>query len=197
MENNEQKSEQQSAKQAASENSKQNSKKGITNLIIVLLLLLLTVNIGITIWDVFFRESGKTALSPDFAPMKDEQYAESYEESDTEKLPQAEGGGSVSLTYSTDVQITLQDDKAKLFFANPGKSNQDMVLQLVIQNEVIAQSGKITPGKKVHTLALLEGAAEKLQYGGYEGEFIVLYYQPDSGEKSIVNTKIPVKITVK
>lgn len=85
---------------------------------------------------------------------------------------------------------------AELYFVNPGKSNQDMVLQLVIQDEVVARSGKISPGKQVHKLELLEDAAKKLQSGGYEGKFTVLYYQPDSGEKSIVNTEIPVNITV-
>lgn len=35
-----------------------------------------------------------------------------------------------------------------------------------------------------------------LSAGGYEGKFAVLYYDPDTGEKAVVNTEIPVTITV-
>lgn len=61
---------------------------------------------------------------------------------------------------------------------------------------MIAQSGTILPGKQIEKLDLLEDAAAKLQPGGYNGEFVVLYYQPDTHEKTIVNTEIPVNITV-
>ena len=45
-------------------------------------------------------------------------------------------------------------------------------------------------------LPVLEGAEEMLQPGGYEGKFIVLYYDQTSGEKSMVNTEIPITINV-
>lgn len=32
--------------------------------------------------------------------------------------------------------------------------------------------------------------------GGYEGKFIVLYYDSVSGEKAVVQTEIPVRVTV-
>ena len=35
-----------------------------------------------------------------------------------------------------------------------------------------------------------------LSPGGYEGKFIVLYYDPDSGEKAMVNTEIPITVNV-
>ena len=71
-----------------------------------------------------------------------------------------------------------------------------MVLQLVVQDVVIAQSGTISPGKRVEKLDLLPDAAQRLSPGGYEGKFLVLFYQPDTHEKTIVNTEIPVQITV-
>ena len=61
---------------------------------------------------------------------------------------------------------------------------------------ILAQSGKLSPGKQLDTLELLEGAASRLQPGGYNGQFVVLFYQPDTGEKTIVNTEIPVDVTV-
>ena len=50
--------------------------------------------------------------------------------------------------------------------------------------------------KQIEKLDLLEETAAKLQTGGYNGQFVVLYYQPDTREKTIVNTEIPVNITV-
>ena len=70
------------------------------------------------------------------------------------------------------------------------------MLQIVVQDEIIVQSGLLKPGNQVTALELLDGAAGKLSAGGYEGKFAVLYYDPDTGEKAVVNTEIPVTITV-
>lgn len=139
----------------------------------------------------------RTTLAPDYAPVNEEKYAEDIGDDGDKKLDQAEGGGAVSLTYSTDVDISLDKKLATLFFANPSKSNQDMVLQIVVRDVVVAQSGTISPGKQIGKMDLLSSGARKLQAGGYDGKFVVLYYQPDTHEKTIVNTDIPVKITVK
>lgn len=162
--------------------------------LLLLLLLLLLISIGITVWTLFFR--APTTLAPDYAPREKEQYAEDIGDTGDEKLEQQEGGGSVSLTYTMEVTVSLTDQTASVYFANPSKSNQDMVLQIVVQDTVIAQSGTISPGKLVEKLDLLQGAADMLSPGGYNGEFKVLYYQPDTHEKTIVNTEIPVNITV-
>ncbi len=162
--------------------------------IILLLLLLLLIAIGVTLLALFFRE--ETTLTPDYAPRREDKYAQSLDDQGDEKLEQVQGGGAVSLTYSTKVTVTLDDGMASVYFANPSKSNQDMVLQLVVQDVILAQSGRLSPGKQLDTLELLEGAASRLQPGGYNGQFVVLFYQPDTGEKTIVNTEIPVDVTV-
>ena len=162
--------------------------------IILLLLLLLLIAIGVTLWALFFRE--ETTLTPDYAPRREDKYAQSLDDQGDEKLEQVQGGGAVSLTYSTKVTVTLDDGMASVYFANPSKSNQDMVLQLVVQDVILAQSGRLSPGKQLDTLELLEGAASRRQPGGYNGQFVVLFYQPDTGEKTIVNTEIPVDVTV-
>ena len=163
--------------------------------IILLLLLLLLIAIGVTLWALFFRE--KTVLTPDYAPRQEDKYAQSLGDQDDEKLDQAQGGGAVSLTYNTQVTVDLAGNKASIYFANPTKSNQDIVLQLTVQDVILAQSGKLSPGKQLDTpLELLDGAADRLQPGGYEGQFVVLFYQPDTGERTIVNTEIPVDVTV-
>lgn len=171
------------------------NKKSKPNLLIPVLLIITVIAICVTVWALFFRDSGP-ALAPDYAPQEEEQNAETIPNDTGEKMENPEGGGSVSLTYSREVSIDLSDETATLLFANPGKSNQDMVLQIVIQDTVIVQSGMLKPGNQVTALDLLDGAAKKLSAGTYEGNFNVLYYNPETGEKAIVNTEIPITITV-
>ena len=172
----------------AEANDKKKKKKLLIFLILFILLdiILLVVLLGT-----------HTTLAPDYAPVNEEKYAEDIGDDGDKKLDQAEGGGAVSLTYSTDVDISFDKKLATLFFANPSKSNQDMVLQIVVHDVVVAQSGTISPGKQIGKMDLLSSGARKLQAGGYDGKFVVLYYQPDTHEKTIVNTDIPVKITVR
>lgn len=171
------------------------NKKSKPNLLISVLLIITVIAICVTVWALFFRDSSP-ALAPDYAPQEEEQNAETIPNDTGEKMENPEGGGSVSLTYSREVSIDLSDETATLLFANPGKSNQDMVLQIVIQDTVIVQSGTLKPGNQVTALDLLDGAAKKLSAGTYEGNFNVLYYNPETGEKAIVNTEIPITITV-
>ena len=175
----------------------QNKKMNKTTIVAAVLALITVVAVCITVWALFFRDSGgQQVLTPDYAPQKQEQNAETIPDDTGDKMENPQGGGAVSLTYSNEVTIDLSDKAAGLYFANPGKSNQDMVLQIVIQDTVILQSGTLSPGHQVKLLNLLEGADDMLQPGGYEGKFIVLYYDQTSGEKSMVNTEIPITINV-
>ena len=173
-------------------NTQQEDKKKKKKLLIFLILFIL---LDIILLVVLLGTH--TTLAPDYAPVNEEKYAEDIGDDGDKTLDQAEGGGAVSLTYSTDVDISLDKKLATLFFANPSKSNQDMVLQIVVHDVVVAQSGTISPGKQIGKMDLLSSGARKLQAGGYDGKFVVLYYQPDTHEKTIVNTDIPVKITVR
>ena len=173
-------------------NTQQEDKKKKKKLLIFLILFIL---LDIILLVVLLGTH--TTLAPDYAPVNEEKYAEDIGDDGDKKLDQAEGGGAVSLTYSTDVDISLDKKLATLFFANPSKSNQDMVLQIVVHDVVVAQSGTISPGKQIGKMDLLSSGARKLQAGGYDGKFVALYYQPDTHEKTIVNTDIPVKITVR
>lgn len=172
----------------------QNKQKGV--IFLILLLLVITISaVAISVWAIWFRPP-KTVLSPDYAPRAEEEYAQPIDDTEEEKLEQPSGGGAVSLTYATSVSIDLSEENATLYFANPSRSNQDMVLQIAVQDTVIVQSGKLSPGSQVNTLDLLAGAEEQLQPGGYDGKFVVFYYQPETGEKAIVNTEIAINITV-
>lgn len=154
------------------------------------------IAIGVTVWAMFFR--APVVLTPDYAPVDAEKYAEEMaNETDTDKMGHTEGGGAMNVTYQKEITISRSSEMMTLYFANPSRSNNDMVLQLVIQGEIIAQSGTLHPGHEVRRLALLEGMGKKLARGGYDGIIRVLAYQPGSGEKAILNTDLEVDITVK
>ena len=65
------------------------------------------------------------------------------------KLDAPEGGGAISLEYDSQVTVDLSDGKAYLSYANPGKSTQDIVLRIEIQDTAVVQSGTIRPGNQV------------------------------------------------
>lgn len=169
------------------------------NLIIILLLALITVGAVTTTVVVLLNRDTAPVLAPEYAPQDTDSNAQKIENDDNTKLEAAEGGGAVSLTYSKEVTITLSDKKTSVVFQNPGKSAKDIVLQLIIESGgkevVIAQSDLLPAGYMLNTMTLLDTA--KLSAGGYNGKFNVLYYDPDSGERAIVNTNIPLTITVK
>lgn len=170
-----------------------NEKKG--RYLTAVLIAITCIAICVTIWALFIRKP-EQLLTPDYAPVELEAHAETMqdEEEDGEKLEQQEGGGAVSLMYSTEVFISKSGKNVSLLFGNPSKSNQDMVVQIVVQDTILVQSGLLKPGSQVTSLDIAD--TSMLQPGIYEGTFKVLYYQPDSGEKAIVNTEIPIEITV-
>lgn len=134
-------------------------------------------------------------LVPDLSPEEAEPNIETIP-NDTDKKPDNTDGGSVSLTYSDQVAINLREKIASLYFGNPGRSNQDMILRIVIQDKVIAQSGIIPAGYQVKTVSLLQDAVSILKAGRYSGKFVVYYYDQKTGKLATVNTEIPITVVV-
>lgn len=177
------------------EKEKKNKKLMI---ILIALLALITVACITTVVVVLMDRNEPTVLAPDYAPQEEDPNAERIPDDTGDKLDQPEGGGAVSLIYTTNVTIDLSEEKATLLFGNPQKSNQDMVVQIVVKDQVVVQSGRITPGNRVTALDLLSDAP-KLGAGTYTSDnckFVVLYYNQDDGEKAILNTEIPITVTV-
>ncbi len=161
-------------------------------LLLLLLLLLLIILVGICLYLLFFQ----VQLIPDYAPQKEDVNAETIEGDDESKLDKPEGGGAVGLTYVPEVSIDLSDEAATFLFQNPNRSNSDIILQIVVQDEVLAQSGKLVPGKQLTSMELLDGAANKLSVGGYDGKFVILFYDPVSAERSVLQSEGAITINV-
>lgn len=170
----------------------QRQKEKISRILMTVLVCITILSVCIAVRAVYLRKT-KVVLVPDHAPAV-EANAETIEETDEEKLEQPEGGGAVGLTYSPEVTIAKKRKKAKLLFANPSRSNQDLIVQIVIQDTVIVQSGLLKPGNQVTSLNIPD--TSMLQTGTYEGSFMIYYYYPENGEKAIVNSQMPIHITV-
>ena len=172
----------------------QNSKK--IRILIIVLSVGIVVCMAVTIWALFFRESPKV-ITPDYAPGKLDPNAEKITGDDTSKLETPSGGGAISLQYVDKVTIDLSDKKAYLNYSNPSKSTQNIVLQIVIKDQVVVQSERIEPGYQVKELPLLAGAEKILVEGVYtDAAFKVLSYNPETGEKAMIDTKAEITVTV-
>lgn len=163
--------------------------------LVPLLAVITVAALAVAAWAVFLRKPAPV-LAPDYAPVEEEANAQPYDDGNTEKMDAEEGGGAVSLTYSDQVTVDCSDKTVSLIFANPSKSRQDMVVQILVDDTLIAQSGTLKPGNQIQTLPLLDSVDKQLQPGGYDGKFAVYYYDPDSGEKAVINTEIPITVTV-
>lgn len=149
------------------------------------------LSVGIALWAVFFRDASP-ALAPD-GPLATEVNALPTQEDDGEKLAQAEGGGAVNITYSDQVTVSLSDGLAHLSFSDPARSNQSLVLEIVVQGTTVVRSQLLPPGHQLAALPLLNTA--QLSPGQYAGTFLVTFYQPD-GTPALLRTEIPISITV-
>ena len=160
-------------------------------LLIIILLLIAFASLALCAWLLLRTPE----LAPDYAPQEIDPNAFAIEDVE-DKLDEPEGGGAVGLTYTPEVTIDLSEKSATLMFQNPHRSNDDVLLQIVVQDEVLAQSGRIEPGMQISTLELLPGAAEMLSPGGYDAHFTVLFYDAETAERSVLKSEAAISLTV-
>ena len=145
-------------------------------------------------------DGGIKVIEPDYPVVPPESNAETMEDENTEKFVSEGGGGAVAMTYSDKVTYDMASNTVYLMYGNPNASNHSLILQIIIKhgnNEyLIAQSGTIGAGYRVESLQASVDENVVLYQGVYEGVIRVLFFNPDTGEKAIVNSEIPVKITV-
>ena len=176
--------------------TKQEKKNDKRKILIIILSVGIAVCLAVTVWALFFRTPH--GVSPDYAPEKLEPNARVIENDNSAKLETASGGGAISLQYEDNVTVDLSDKKAYFNYSNPNKSTQNIVLEIVIKDQVIARSALIKPGYKITELPLTDGAEKLLSTGiyGEDAVFKILSYNPETGEKAMVDTKAKITVTV-
>ena len=162
--------------------------------LIITLAIGIVICLGVTIWALFFR--GGDDISPDYPPQGIESNQTPIEGDDSGKLDSPEGGGAINVTYGTAATVDLSEKTVTIYYANPNASNQNVSILIMVNDLVVAKSDLITPGNRVSKLELQRDAASKLQVGGYNAELVVRAYDPDSGEKAMVDTKGELTLTV-
>jgi hypothetical protein len=115
---------------------------------------------------------------------------------DSEKVVSEGGGGSVSLAYSVDATLSLSTGQIDMCFENPNASNHDLVLELYVidssddsRQTMIAQSGRVAAGSGLYTMIFDAGSAQ-LSAGEYNAKLKVLFYNPDTGERALVESEV-------
>ncbi len=104
------------------------------------------------------------------------------------------GGHSVNLTYVLKANVSLKTSAVGVYFGNPAKSNQDIVLELYATdsaNEILlATSGRITPGNVLTAMKADKEALASLREGNYIGYFRVICYDSENGARALVEPKV-------
>ena len=154
----------------------------------------IVICLGVTIWALFFR--GGDDISPDYPPQGIESNQTPIDGDDSGKLESPEGGGAINVTYGTAATVDLSEKTVTIYYANPNASNQNVSILIMVNDLVVAKSDLITPGNQVSKLELQKEAASRLQVGGYNAELVVRAYDPESGEKAMVDTKGELTLTV-
>jgi len=126
--------------------------KNVRKNLLTVLAVLCALALGIAVGALLLPKDGH--LPPDRAPEQDPN-AVPYEDTTI----QGGEGGSVTLRYQATAEIDRESGTVSIAFIDPASSNQGLVIQLLIQGEVLAESGLLPPGTAVYTLALLPGAA--------------------------------------
>ena len=148
--------------------------------------------ICVAVWALFFR-APETPADPEISPVADEHLTPT-DDGDDEKMPQAEGGGAVNITYSNEVTISLADAAATVQITNPTRSNQSMLIQLMIQDVKVGQSGTIPPGNQLAVIPLNENIT--IEPGSYDGKFQLLFFNVKTNQQANLTTSIPVTIRI-
>ena len=148
--------------------------------------------ICVAVWALFFR-SPEAPTDPEISPVADEHLTPT-DDGDDEKMPQAEGGGAVNITYSNEVTISLADATAAVQITNPTRSNQSMLIQLMIQDVKVGQSGTIPPGNQLAVIPLNENIT--IEPGSYDGKFQLLFFDVKTNQQANLTTSIPVTIRI-
>lgn len=177
------------------EEEEEKSKKKYLLLLLLLLLIIMTLVAGMFI---LISDRNRPVDPPDYQLKPDDTNAETMPgDPDDDKLEAPSGGGSaVSIQYSDKISINLSTGKMTLKMGNPYKSLSSMTVKVIVQNVTIFESGLLRPGHQLRELTLPKDTLKMLSEGKYNGKFSLQFFN-EEGEKSIVESDIPVTITVK
>jgi len=105
-------------------------------------------------------------------------------------------GGKASIIYSHYIKIDISEKKAELIIGNMEKSEHNIVVEVIVQDEVILQSGAIMPGYKVTKLDIPGSGVNMLRAGTYSGAIRLYLYDSKTNERELLFSEISAEISV-
>lgn len=176
------------------------SKEGNNLIRILAVILLVLIIIILSLRSCSTDEGPAVVLEPDYATIEVEENAVPLAPAEGEEKPEVvQGGGSVTISFQDGVTYNTATKEITLFYQNPWSSTHDVVVQVILvngENEyLLGQSGLLKAGYEVNRISG-ETLSVQLNPGGYTGKLKLLFYDPETGERAIVDTDIPTTITV-
>lgn len=147
------------------------------------------------IWAMWFQ--APVVVEPDYAVREMDSNATEMERSENTMLDIASGDGAATLIFERQVDIDLSHNVANFLVENPARATNNLVVEIVVKNQVIARSGAIKPGYRLTELNLTAGVGELLEPGVSDGQILVYTYDSETGERAVDNSKIIVTIIVR
>lgn len=130
---------------------------------------------------------------PNIVPDDDPNGGGQTDDGTGEKTDIEEGGGSVSMIYTLEADLSLASSEIAMYFKNPSNSSHDVVLELYIMNGeepiYVSTSGRIPAGTGLYTMTF-DPSKASLAIGSYNAQYRVLYYDAGSGERALVESVI-------
>ena len=137
----------------------------------------------------------KQPIMPDYMPVEQDEHVSILPSTPKdEPLEVPQGGGGAIIICDTELVAELSTGKIYMDYKNPANSPSAVVLQLFIDDTLIAQSKSILPGYQLQDMFLMEDAV--LLEGGYYGTLKITFYDFQSHEKAQIDSDIEVSITV-
>lgn len=103
-------------------------------------------------------------------------------------------GGGASVTCSSAVNVQLKKSKIDFYYKNPSRSLSSALVQILVNDQVLAQSGAIPPGYESYVLDL--NTDVKWKVGQYKGTLIISFYDLNTNKKVDVDSQIEIDVFI-
>lgn len=117
-----------------------------------------------------------------------------YVEKSETSVSSNEDKDEVTITIKEKVTVNVSDDLVELYYDNPSSNVANSRISLVIDDEIIATSGLIKPGYSLYEMHNIN--SENLEYGQCTGSLVIDTFNPETGERSIMNNNVEVVVQV-
>jgi hypothetical protein len=150
--------------------------------------------LGAVVGIMLFGDEEPPPMTPDESYEQLDPGIEPFPEQPNQSEQQLPVGNRVaSFVCEEQIRVDLAGEVVELMFANPSRSEQNVVIELWVRDVTVARSGRIEPGYRITSLPLL--ADHRLVQGIYAAQIKIYLYDPTGGEQTM-QMSVPVTLTV-